>query len=137
MTIKSTVLGPGTLVIGEVGTEEQFAAQLTNIRLVPTITTTDPIPVLSGEELDGDDTEVWEMSGTLLQSFDADSLIDWALTNKGAKLPYVFVPNTVADRQYTGIVKVQPVTIGGDVKKRNTSDFTWRCTGAPTPAAAE
>lgn len=137
MAIKSTVLGPGTLTIGEEGSEEQFAAQLTNIRLVPNVTTSDPIPVLSGEELDGDDTEIWEMSGTLLQSFDADSLVDWALANKGEKLPFVFVPNTVADRQYTGIVKVQPVTIGGDVKKRNTSDFTWRMTGAPTPASAE
>lgn len=129
MPVKSDKLGPGTLSIGETGTAEQFAAQLTACSVEPSTDTEDAIPTLSGEEIAGDDTDTAELSGTLLQSYDAQSLLLWAQTHRNQELPFTFIPNNDAALQVTGVVKVRRLRIGGDVKTRNTSDFTWPIIG--------
>jgi hypothetical protein len=129
MPVKSDKLGPGTLSIGATGTEEQWAAQLTACSVEPSTDTEDSIPVLSGEEIGGEDTDSAELSGTILQSYDAQSLLLWAHTHKGQELPFTFTPNNDGALQVTGIVKVRRVRIGGDVKTRNTSDFTFPIVG--------
>lgn len=134
MPVKSDKLGPGTLTIGAVGTEQQFAAQLTACSVEPSTDTEDPIPTLSGEEIAGDDTDTAELTGTLLQSYDAQSLLLWSHEHKGEELPFKFIPNNEAALQVTGVVKVRRLRIGGDVKTRNTSDFTWPIIGDYTPS---
>lgn len=129
MPVKSDKLGPGTLSIGATGTAEQWAAQLTSCSVEPSTDSEDPIPVLSGEEVDGDDTDTAELTGTILQSYDAQSLLLWSHENKGLTLPFTFVPNNDGDLQVTGFVKVRRLRIGGDVKTRNTSDFTFPIVG--------
>lgn len=133
MPPKSKQLGPGSLKIGETATPREFAAQLTKTALTPNVDFDDDIPTLDGGVAPGDATETWELSGTLLQDYDLDSLEDYCFEHKLTQLPFVFTPNSSASRSYSGVVTIVPITVGGDVKKRNTSDFTFPVVGSPTP----
>lgn len=125
MAIKSQQLGPGSLKIGETGTEREWASQLTKTELSPEVEDGDTLPVLSGEELTEDDVETWELGGTLLQDYEAGSLELLAYELRGTWVPFTFTPNTDAGVQWTGEVKLRAIKVGGDVKTRNTSDFTF------------
>jgi hypothetical protein len=132
MTVTAHRLGPGTLKFGETGTLMEFSAQITNGRISPSLEEEDTITVLNGEELDGDDTISWVVAGTLLQSYDKAGIIHWAFTNRLAKLPFEFVPNTeFSDYGWRGTAKIVPLEAGGDVKTRNTSDFEFKIIGEP------
>ncbi len=132
MVAKSHTLGPGSLSIGEVG-PRQFGAQLTKCLLSPDIKTDDDVYTLDGSVVDGEDTITWTLAGTLLQDYDLDSLEDYCLEHASEKLAFVFVPSDAHHRTYSGVVKIRPVAVGGDIKKKNTSDFTFPCVGQPTP----
>jgi len=129
MPVKSDKLGPGTLSIGATGSAEQWASQLRACSVEPSTDTEDSIPVLSGEEIGGDDTDTAELTGTVLQSYDAQSLILWSHEHRGEELPFTFIPNNDGALQVTGIVKVRRLRIGGDVKTRNESEFTFPIVG--------
>lgn len=132
MAVKAHRLGPGTLHFGATGTETEFSGQTTNMRLSPSVNEEDAIPVLSGEELAGDDSVDWVVAGTLLQSFDREGLIYWCYENRLTEVPFEFVPNNVeSDYGWRGTVKVVPLEVGGDVKTKNTTDFEFRCIGEP------
>lgn len=133
MAVKASTLGPGSLKFGAVASEQEFAVQLTKAALTPSVDTEDEIPTLSGDRLSGEDTETWEISGTILQDYELDSLEDWCFENKSLVVPFVFTPSLAGKRKYSGSCKIRPLTIGGDVKKRNTSDFTFPLIGEPTP----
>lgn len=136
MAIKSHKLGPGFLTFGATGDEQEFGSQTTATLLEPSVDEEDNIPVLSGEELDGDETESYVLSGTFLQDYTGmTSLLVWCKENAGTVLPFKFVPNSEGGLQITGNVKIRAVSIGGDVKTRNTSDFEFKGVGDWTPAA--
>lgn len=137
MTIKSTILGPGSLKLGETGSQREFAAQLTKCAIKTNTDTQDDVDTLSGETLEGEETYTYDITGTLLQDFELDSLEDYCFTNRGLKLPFEFTPNNTAARLFTGILKVRPLDRGGDVKKRNTSDFVFRIIGDYTPGEVD
>jgi len=130
MAPKAHHLGPGTLKIGETGTASEWGAQITATKIAYSLNEEDPIPVLSGEELDGEDTLTSELSGTVLQSYDVAGLVYWSKANALKKLPFDFIPNN-AESEFgaRGVVKIVPLDLGGDVKKRNTADFTLKCIG--------
>ena len=130
---KASTLGPGSLKLGETATAQEFAAQLTAAALTPTVEADDDIDTLDGGVLSGEDTETWAMSGTLLQDYELDSLEDWCFANKSLVVPFVFTPSTRGSRTYSGMCKVRPITVGGDVKTRNTSDFDFPVIGIPVP----
>ncbi|MEZ2371038.1 hypothetical protein [Arthrobacter sp. RCC_34] len=127
MPIKSDKLGPGRLTIGETGTVQEFGSQLRKCQLEPDVDTEDPIPVLSGEELAGDDTIKANLTGSVLDSYDMQSLAVWAKKNTGKELPFEFVPNESTTNAYKiiGRVKIRPIGSGGDVKTRNENDFEF------------
>lgn len=129
MPVKSHKLGPGILTFGETASAEEWAGQLTSCLVEPSTDTEDSIPVLSGEELEGDETDSAELTGTILQSYDRDSLLLWAHTHHRETMPFTFKPNAGADLVVTGRVKIRRLSIGGDVKTRNTSDFTFPIVG--------
>lgn len=129
MPVKSDKLGPGVLTFGETASAEEWSAQLTKCLVEPKTDTEDSIPVLSGEEIGGEDTDSAELSGTILQSYDKDSLLMWAHRHHGEEMTFKFIPNAGAELQVTGRVKIQRLAIGGDVKTRNTSDFTYPIIG--------
>lgn len=136
MSAAAHKLGPGSLKFGSTGTEQEFAAQCSNVRLEPSVDSEDNINVLSGEEIEGDETISWVVAGTLYQRYDADALQDWCFEHRLTTLPFTFIPADAAVNQWTGRARIVPITIGGDVKVRNTSDFEFRLIGEPDMSAA-
>jgi hypothetical protein len=132
MAVKSHTLGPGSLAIGAVG-PRQFGAQLTKCLLSPSTTSEDDVHTLSGDVVLGEDTTVWELSGTLLQDYDLLSLEAYCFEHQGEILAFAFTPSDDHHQAWTGSVKIRPVAIGGDVKKKNSSDFKFPLQGDPTP----
>ena len=123
--------GPGSLVLGETGSEEEFNMAVTTCQVEWDVDSDDDIPLLSGDVLAGDDEYTAVLTGELVQDISATGINTWSWENKGTVQPFVFIPNTVEDRQVTGEVKVMPVTVGGEVKKRAVADFEWACVGEP------
>lgn len=125
-TIAASQLGPGTLTIGETGTPQEFASQLTACTLEPSFDTGDSTPVLSGDEIPGDTTESASLKGTMLQDYSGmNSTLVYCRTNSGQQLPFKFVPATSGGLGISGTLTMRSVSTGGDVKKKNTSDFEW------------
>ena len=133
MPVSAHRLGPGSLKFGLTGTAQEFAAQCISVKLSPSLDEEDPIDVLSGESLDGDDTLSYTIGGTLLQSYEKTGLLHWAHENKLAVLDFEFIPNSVeSEYGWKGKAKIVPLEVGGDVKKRNNSDFEFKCVGEVT-----
>jgi hypothetical protein len=103
--------------------------------VVPTenVDTLDAVPMLCGDELPQEENAsvTWQVTGTMQQDISAAGVVAYTWDNSGAEVPFSFVPNTVAGREITGVVRVVPLTVGGDVKTRPTSDFTWSAIGTP------
>lgn len=137
MAVKSYKLGPGTLTLGAAPLD--VSGQVRSCRVNPSenVTTTEAVPVLTGEELPAEDevTYTSTLEVTLLQDLTAAGIVDYSWTNAGDEVPFSFVPSTVEGREVSGTVRVVPIAIGGDVRTRPTSDFTWTITdvgGLPT-----
>lgn len=137
MAINSHKLGPGSLVFGETASQQEFASQCRSVVLTPETEEEDPIPVLSGEELAGDETYTWTISGTILDGYTMQALAVWAHEHKGEEMPFEFIPNAdvTGAMSWTGTAKIRPIAHGGDVKTRNENDFEFKVVGEPTPAA--
>lgn len=133
--IDTITVGAGTLSLGETGSLTQLESQVTSCRLVPDVTVDDPINVLSDEQAAGDRSESFTLQGTLLQDFGRATGVDishWLYEHRGEEMPFEFVPSTSKGKSITGILVVEAVDIGGDVKTKPTSDFEWQVIGAPT-----
>lgn len=135
MTIKSYRMGPGTLTIGAVGSPVDFTAQVTACTVAWDKDQEDSQPTLSGEELAGEITYSANLTATLIQDLTDDGLVEWSWANKGTQHPFTFEPSTAAGKSVTGVVTVDPIDVGGDVKTRPTSDIEWSCVGEPAIAA--
>lgn len=124
-------LGPGLLTLGETGTPKEFGTQVSEATLAPEYDSDDPINVLSGDEYAGDETEAWTLSVVLYQDYTAESLNLWLYDNAGLEVPFTFVPSKDGVIQATGKIKVRAGSIGGEVKKRNTSEVEMPVVGRP------
>lgn len=127
MAVSTVLVGPGILDIGETGSLTSLASQVTSCKLVPSVDREDPIPVLSGETVSGDRTESFTLQGTFLQDFGVGDqrISEWSFTNRGKTFPFTYTPNNAADKSISGRITVEATDIGGDVKKKNTTDFEW------------
>lgn len=125
MAVKTQKLGPGVLRFGETASEQEFSSQVTSVLIEPDFDSEDNIPVLSGEEVPGDETETYVLSGEFLQEYSMESLLVWCKANSGTVLPFTFTPNSSAGFSVTGSVIIRAVAIGGDVKTSNTSEFEF------------
>lgn len=138
MSIGTYMVGPGSLILGAAADLLDVSCQVTNARVEPAenVTSTDPIDVLCGESLDGEEsaTYSYRVKGTLLQDIAAAGVCAWTWEHAGEQHPFVLIPNVDADRQISGTIRVAPITIGGDVSKtaRPTSDIDWAIIGTPT-----
>lgn len=122
-------LGPGHLAFGASGTQKEFGVALTSAKLVPEAKDGEIIEVLSGDQLVEDSEETWTLEGSLYQSYDAESLVLWCHQNSGDTLPFTFTPSNEGVLEATGSVLIRSITLGGDVKVRNKSDFKFQATG--------
>jgi len=140
MPIRRYTMGPGSLTLGA-GTPLELNAQVTNARIewAESTTNVDPIPVLSGEEVGAESSTSYTatLAGNLIQDITAAGVVEYTWTNRGEEVPFTFVPNTAAGREITGVCRVGPITLGGDVRdKTPRSDFAWPCTTDPALGAA-
>lgn len=135
MPIKSYKMGPGSLIF----TAQDASAQVTSCKVEAdeSVKTTDAIPVLSGEQLDAQDVAslTWKLTGNLVQDIDAAGFVAWSWANAGSEEPFIFIPNDTEARQVSGVARVVPIALGGDVSQRNTSDISWAIIGTPVLAA--
>jgi hypothetical protein len=137
MAVSTITVGAGTFTIGAAGLLTNFSAQVTSIKLVPSAETGDSIAVLSGESVAGEFSETYTIEGTLLQDFGvATSKVEWLYAHSGETHVFEFDPATSGLTKITGSLVVTAVEIGGDVKTKPTSDFTFTCVGKPTVVAA-
>lgn len=125
MSAKSNRLGPGRLAFGEPAASHEFGAVMREVTITAETDQEDALPVLSGDEIEGEETETYTLAGKFLQSYDKKSLIVWAHVNAGEIVPFEFVPDSDKAISVRGYVRVRRVPIGGEVKKRNESDFEW------------
>ena len=134
-------LGPGTVSIGETGTEIDFSCQVTAAHVDWTEDAEDSVTVLCGESVPGSRTYESVFAGTLLQDLGAtEGIVEFTWTHKGEQVPFKFVPSTAAGKQVTGELILTPLTVGGDEAGANmTSDFEFPIVGDPilAPAVAE
>lgn len=136
MTINAHKLGPGSLIFGETGSPKEFASQTRTTSLTPETEEDDKLPVLSGEELDGDETYTWTLNGTILDEYTMAGLAVWCHENRGELMPFEFIPNAevTGAMKWSGQAKIRPIAHGGEVKTRNENDFEFRVIGEPTPS---
>ena len=124
MAIKAHKTGPGSLKFGDTGSEVEFSIGVTNIEVTPELDKGDELVVLSGDR-DKDQTESYTIKGKLLQSYEKNSLHVWAHINAGAEVPFTFQPRNDMDLAIAGSVIVSKIGFGGDVDKKNESDFEF------------
>lgn len=131
-------LGPGTLVLGSVGTQLDMSCQLTNFKVAAEADAEDSEPTLCGDDVAGARVYTWTASGTVFQDIEVDGVIDFTWKNAGVEMPYKFVPDSAGTAAVTGRIIIDPLEFGGDVNTKNKSEFEWAHAGAPnfTPAAA-
>lgn len=131
MPVRSTTLGPGVLEFGETGSLMDFSCQVTAVTVSVEADRDDPTPTLCGDNLVGESTYNGTLEATIVQDLERDGVVAWSWEHKGETVPVRFIPSTVAGAEVTGSVVVDPISIGGDVKVRNTSDISWAFAGEP------
>lgn len=137
MAVNTYTVGAGTFTIGAAGALTNLSSQVTSVKLVPSAETADSIFVLSGESVAGDYSETYTIEGTMLQDFGtAASKTEWLYNHSGETHVFEFDPATAGAMKITGSLVVTAIEIGGDVKTKPTSDFTFQCVGKPTIVAA-
>ncbi|MDK4334024.1 hypothetical protein [Corynebacterium accolens] len=124
-------MGPGTFVLGSVGTMLDISCQITNFKVSAEADAEDSEPVLCGDNIPGQRNYTWTVSGTAFQDIETDGLIDFTWKNAGTEMPFKFVPDSATESTITGRVMVDPVEYGGDVNQKNKSDFEWAAVGTP------
>lgn len=124
-------LGPGLLTLGETGSPQEFGALCSSVALAPDYDSDDPIDLLDGSAVAGEESETWKLTPTIYQDYQKSTLLLWLYKNSGKEVPFTFVPSKEGALQAKGKVKVRAASIGGDVKKRNTSELEMPVVGRP------
>lgn len=131
MAVEITKFGPGIFTIGETASAEEFGGHVTEMTLEPEHESDDDLPTLDGEVIAGDFSTKWTAKPTFVQSYLAGSLVAYCAANNGKRLPFRFVPSTDGVLEITGTLEVRAVTIGGEVKKKNTTQGEFPVIGDP------
>lgn len=125
-------LGPGSLIFGETGSQLDISCQVTAAKITFDSDKEDDVPTLCGGTLVGEKTYTSKLEFASAQDLEADGLIDWTWKNAGKEVPFVFLPKLDGGAAVNGRVVVDPVELGGDVKKKNISEAEFDCVGLPT-----
>lgn len=136
MTVNSYKMTSGTLILGS--GPLNVTAQVTKAQINPSesVESTDPVDVLSGEQLltEDDVTYSYTLDATFLQDLGVAGVVEWSWNHKGTWQPFVFSPADGTSRGVSGQCRPVPLAIGGDVKSRPTSDISWAVRGDATHA---
>lgn len=128
------VFGPGTLKIGETGTEIDVSCQVNSMRITASKDEGDSTTKLCGTVKPGKITYTYSLTGNL----DVDSELDDGLfalsqASPGTQVPFTFVPNTAAETAAAGTLVIDPLDFGADEFGDDmTSDIEFTIVGPPT-----
>ena len=134
MAVKSTKLGPGTLVVGTAPNTADLSCQVSSATLTPAKDKDDDTTMLCGDVKVGATTYTAQLVFTIDQDLeDPAGVVYFSWTHKGETMSFTFTPNTDAGGTVAGQVIVDPIAVGGDEGGKDmTSDTTWDCVGFPT-----
>lgn len=126
-------MGPGVLTVGAVGSPLDFSGRCTSAKITPKVDQEDNVTVLSGAVISGDREYSATLEATVYQDdlyAGAGGLIEYSWTNRGTEVPFSFTPYN-GGRSITGVLTIDPLEVGGDVGKKNTTGLKWECVGFP------
>jgi hypothetical protein len=126
-------MGPGTLTLGTDPDDLEVSAQVKTFRVEcsENVKTTDPVPMLSGDELVTADvvSRTWKVTGKIQQDLAAAGVVAFTWDAAGEVVSFVFTPRTSAGRKVTGVCRLVPISVGGDAKTQPDSDISWTAGG--------
>lgn len=131
MAVKYTKVGPGTLTIGEIGSEADFSCQVTECVLTADKDQEDNLTVLCGDTVAGDIVYTYSLTGELVQDLSSDGVVKYSHTNAGVELPFTFEPNSVSGPTISGVLIMDPLDIGGAANTKATAEFEFSVVGKP------
>lgn len=131
MAVKYTKVGPGTLTVGELGSEVDFSCQVTQCVLSAEKDQEDNLNALCGDVIPGDITYNWQLSGELVQDLSEDGVNKFTFENAGEQFPFVFEPNSLTGPTLSGTLILDPLDIGGAANTKATAEFEFSVVGKP------
>jgi hypothetical protein len=132
MPFTDTRLGPGTLLLGTAPGEE-FGFQVSNIRLVPAVDSTDGTPTLAVPDPAPESTTTYSLDGSAINDFAVPGgLQRYCFDNDGDTVDFSFTSSTVDGTTLAGQVQIHAFEMGGDVGTQLVTDFSWPVVGKPT-----
>jgi len=138
MPVTVTKVGPGSLTIGEVGSPIDLSCQILAATVASEPSADDPREVLCGDTAAGAVTYADALTITVLQDLaNASGLVVTSWQARGTVVPFTYTPNDAAGLTITGSIRLDPVSIGGEVGSDAESDVTFAGIGAfvVTPSA--
>lgn len=135
MAIKRPIpaLGPGSLIFGEVGVDQlDISCQVTAAKVTFDSDKEDDVPTLCGGTIVGAKNYTAKLGFTAAQDLEEDGMIDWSWKHAGEEVPFTFIPLEGSAATVAGVVVIDPIEFGGDVKKRNLSEAEFDLVGLPT-----
>lgn len=127
--ITESKLKTGTLTLDAL----PFAAQATNVRLVPAVDEQgDSIETLSGDSIGADEVTTWTLAIEAVQDFDdAAGFVKFCFDNAGQAVPFSWEASATSPT-WSGSITVRAVEFGGPVNTRNTTEVEFPVIGTPT-----
>ena len=131
-------LGPGTLTIGETGTEVDASCLVNGAKITNEKDQADSTTKLCGTVKQGLVTYTYALEGNVdIDPAEASGLFRLCDEHAGEEYPFTFVPNTEDGTEATGTVVLDPLVFGADAYGDDlTSDFSFAVTGKPIYSAA-
>lgn len=128
-------LGPGTLKIGETGTEIDISCYVNNAVISADKSADDDRTMLCGDVLPGAVTYTYALSGNMDIDVENGAASFFALSQAepGTQQGFEFTPNTAGGDKAAGTLTIDPLDFGADeMGQPLTSDFEFAIVGKPT-----
>ena len=126
--------GPGTLQIGEVGSEIDCSCLVNSFTIAMTKDKADDTTKLCGTVKPGAITYTYAATGNLdIDTEDPDGLFFLTQTNPGTEAKFTFTPSTEDGTICAGTLVLDPMDFGSDTYGADlASDVEWSLVGPPT-----
>jgi len=127
-------LGPGSLTVGEVGSELDISCYINNAGIEVSKNSTDQTMKLCGAARPGVTTYTYTLSGNVdVDLANASGLMNLSWENPGSSQSFTFTPNDELGVTFSGTLVIDPLNVQADEYGADiTSDFSWVCVGKPT-----